>query len=161
MTGTIPKGRSIAHNIFDNQNVVFLSFDIETAGEIAGIVQISAEIVRFKINSAKKKVGSDHAGDILREDDTFNRYINPEVCPEYWDQHSISVHGILPDDERIINAGNMRTVWPEFQRWFFSIVSPAEMVVLVAWNGKKCDLKWLWRLTQAPNLQMRNMCDDK
>ena len=36
-----------------------LSFDIETAGEIAGIVQISAEIVCFKINSAKKKVGSD------------------------------------------------------------------------------------------------------
>ena len=59
MTGTIPKGRSIAHNIFDNQNVVFLSFDIETADEIAGIVQISAEIVCFKINSAKKKVGSD------------------------------------------------------------------------------------------------------
>ncbi len=48
--GTIPKGRSIAHNIFDNQNAVFLSFDIETAGDIAGIVQISAEIVRFKIN---------------------------------------------------------------------------------------------------------------
>ena len=34
--GTIPKGRSIAHNIFDNQNTDFLSFDIETAGEIAG-----------------------------------------------------------------------------------------------------------------------------
>ena len=34
--GTIPKGRSIAHNIFDNQNAVFLSFDIETADEIAG-----------------------------------------------------------------------------------------------------------------------------
>ena len=151
--GTIPKGRSIAHNIFDNQNAVFLSFDIETAGEIAGIVQISAEIVRFKINLENKKVGSDHAGDILREEDTFNRYINPEVHPEYWDQHSISVHGILPDDERIINAGNMRTVWPEFQRWFFSIVSPAEMVVLVAWNGETCDLKWLWRPTQAPNLR--------
>ena len=56
---TIPKGRSITHNIFDNQNAVFLSFDIEAAGEIAGIVQISAEIVCFKINSAKKKVGSD------------------------------------------------------------------------------------------------------
>jgi hypothetical protein len=25
--GTIPKGRSIAHNIFDNQNAVFLSFE--------------------------------------------------------------------------------------------------------------------------------------
>jgi hypothetical protein len=112
--GTIPKGRSITHNIFDNQRAIFLSFDIETAGEIAGIVQISAEIVRLKIDSAKKKVGFDHAGNILREEDTFNRYVNPKVCSEYWDQHSISVHGILPlpDDERIINAGNMRTVLP-------------------------------------------------
>ncbi len=47
----------------------------------------------------------------------------------------------------------MRTVWPEFQRWFFSILSQAEMDVLVAWNGEKCGLKWLWRLTQAPNLR--------
>jgi len=45
----------------------------------------------------------------------------------------------------------MRTVWPEFQRWFFSLVSPAEMVVLVACLGKTYELKWLWRLTQAPN----------
>ena len=149
--GTIPKGRSIAHTIFNNQQSVFLSFDIETAGEIAGIVQISAEIVRFKINSAKKTVGSDCADDIERVADTFNSYVKPEVLPEYWDQRSISIHGILPDDERIKNAGNMRTVWPEFQRWFWSIVSPSETVVLVAWNGEACDLKWLWRLTQAPN----------
>ncbi len=32
--GIIPKGRSIAHNIFNNQQSVFLSFDIEMAGEI-------------------------------------------------------------------------------------------------------------------------------
>ncbi len=144
-------GRSIAHTIFNNQQSVFLSFDIETAGEIAGIVQISAEIVRFKINSAKKTVGSDYADNIERVADTFNSYVKPEVLLEYWDQTSISIHGILPDDERIKNAGNMGTVWPEFQRWFWSIVSPSETVVLVAWNGEACDLKWLWRLTQAPN----------
>jgi len=102
--GIIPKGRSIAHNIFYNQHAIFLSFDIEM-GEIAGIVQI--EIVR-------PKVGSDHTDNIIWEEAQFNRYINLEVCSEYWDQHSISVHGILPlpDDERIINAGNMRTVLP-------------------------------------------------
>jgi hypothetical protein len=99
----------------------------------------------------KKKVDSDHADDILRVEDTFNKYVNPEICPEYWDQQSISVHSILPDDERIINAGNMRILWPEFQHWFFRHVSLAKTVVLVAWNGKTCDLKWLWRLTQAPN----------
>jgi hypothetical protein len=109
-----------------------MSFDIETAGEIAGIVQISAEIVCFKLISAKKMVGSDPADDIEHVADTFNSSVNPEVWPEYWDQKSISIHGILPEDRRIKNAGNMRTVWPKFQRWFLSNVSPAEMVVLIA-----------------------------
>jgi hypothetical protein len=53
-----------------------LYFDIETAGEIAGIVQISAEIVCFKINSAKMKVGSDHADNIVRVANTFNSYVS-------------------------------------------------------------------------------------
>jgi hypothetical protein len=109
-------------------------------GEIAGIVQISAEIVRFKINSAKTKVGSDHADVIMCIGETFNRYVNSEVCPQYWDQNSISVHGILHEGERIVTAGNMRTAWPEFQRWFLSHVSPAKMVVIVAWNGEACEV---------------------
>ncbi len=66
-----------------------MSFDIETAGEIAGIVQISAEIVRFKLNSAKKKVGSNHSDNIKRVADTFNSYVNPEVWSEYWDQENL------------------------------------------------------------------------
>jgi hypothetical protein len=77
-----------------------LYFDIETAGEIAGIVQTSAEIVHFKINAAKMKVGSDRADNIVRVGEMFNRYINPEVHPQYWDQNSISVHCIPPKDER-------------------------------------------------------------
>ena len=85
----------------------------------------------------------------MRVEDTFHKYVNPEVRTEYWDQWSISVHSILRDDERIINASNMRTVWPEFQHWFFRHLSPAEKVVLVAWNGETCDLKWLWRLIQS------------
>ena len=62
-SGTIPKGRSIAHNIFNDPHAVSLSFDIETANEIG--------IVCFKINLAKKKVGSDHADNILQVEDTF------------------------------------------------------------------------------------------
>jgi hypothetical protein len=30
-------------------------------------------------------------------------------------------------------------------------MSPAEKVVLVAWNGETCDLKWLWRLFKVSN----------
>jgi hypothetical protein len=39
----------------------------------------------------RKKVGSDHAYDVEHVGDTFNSYLNPEVCQEYWDQRSISV----------------------------------------------------------------------
>jgi hypothetical protein len=86
-----------------------MSFDIETAGEIAGVVQIFAEIVCFKLNSAKKKVGSNRADNIKCIADTFNSYVNPEFWPEYWNQKSLSIHGILPEDKRIKNAGNIRT----------------------------------------------------
>lgn len=47
----IAKGRSIAHNKIDNQIAYFVSFDIETAGEIAGIIQVSAELCCMVIHS--------------------------------------------------------------------------------------------------------------
>ena len=34
--------------------------------------------------------------------------------------------------------------------WFYREVNTSETVVLVAWNGETCDLKWLWKITQAP-----------
>ncbi len=65
-------------------------FDIETAGGIAGIVQISAEIVRLKMNAdGRKKVGSDRADDFEHVGDMFNSYVNPEVCQEYWDEEHL------------------------------------------------------------------------
>ncbi len=34
------------------------------------------------------------------------------------------------------------------------VVAPAECVVLVAYNSGNCGMKWLWKLTQAPGLQL-------
>jgi hypothetical protein len=86
----VPKGKSIGHHIFNNQKAVFMSFDIETAGEIVGIVQISAEIIHLKMNAqGRKKVGSTRADAIERVRDMFNSYVNPEFHQEYWDQRSI------------------------------------------------------------------------
>ncbi len=99
----LPKPYSTTSNLF------FSHLTSKRRGEIAGIVQIPAEIAHFKINSVKKTVGSDYADDFEHVADTFNSYVNPEVLSEYWDQRSISVHGILPDDERIKNTGNMKT----------------------------------------------------
>jgi hypothetical protein len=39
----IPSGRSIGHNILSNQHCPFLLIDIEMGGDIAGIIQLSAE----------------------------------------------------------------------------------------------------------------------
>ena len=30
----------------------------------------------------------------------------------------------------------------------------SETVILIAWNGENCDLKWLWRITQAPRSRL-------
>jgi hypothetical protein len=45
----IPKGRSLAHFDFEQNNVVCVSFDTKTRGEFCGILQLSAEIFRAEI----------------------------------------------------------------------------------------------------------------
>jgi hypothetical protein len=45
----------------------------------------------------------------------------------------------------------MHIVWPQFLSRLAEHSSAAEPILLVAWNGGTCNLKWLWRLTQAPN----------
>jgi hypothetical protein len=49
--GTIPKGRSIAHNIRQSEQAVFLSFDIETAGEIAGL-ELSRYLQKLSVSTS-------------------------------------------------------------------------------------------------------------
>ena len=45
----IPKGRSLAHFDFEQNNVVFVSFDTKTGGEFCGILELSAEMFRAEI----------------------------------------------------------------------------------------------------------------
>jgi hypothetical protein len=149
---SIPGGRSIAHHKLKHNLCQFLSIDIETGGDIAGIIQLSAELVHMKLVSTGKNVASDKAED-CRRGCTFNRYVQPGCAPEYWDQRSINVHGILPTNPRITGADEMRIVWPQFLSWLAEHSSAAEPIFLVAWNGGTCNLKWHSRLTQVPNSQ--------
>eukprot|EP00956_Cyclotella_meneghiniana_P010948 scaffold15307_cov38-Cyclotella_meneghiniana.AAC.3 len=43
----------------------------------------------------------------------------------------------------------MHVVWHTFCEWVDSH-EPDETIILVAYNGEKCNCKWLWKLTQAP-----------
>ena len=56
----LPKGRSKeTHGLHNNGEAVFISFDIKTAGEHVGIVQISAEVFHL---------------DLIRNRNTWGKY---------------------------------------------------------------------------------------
>jgi hypothetical protein len=44
----------------------------------------------------------------------------------------------------------MNEVWSHFSEWIHTNTSRDEELIIVAYNGAKCDMKWLWKLTQSP-----------
>ena len=147
-----PKGRSIAHHHLRDGTVVYLSFDIEIGGIIAGIIQLSGELVRITIVPSAKGVAGDTATEVERIPITFNSYVKPWT--DVWDQNCIDVHQIHPTDERITSADSIDHVWQQFSAWLSRNIRRTDTVILVAWNGQSCDLKWLWTLTQAPGSRL-------
>jgi hypothetical protein len=148
----IPKGRSVAHFLFYNKRAHYISFDIETGGEYVGIVQISAQVIHLTLTAKGSTITKDTA-ECEVEDDIFDSYVNPKVSPALWDDCSIAIHGICLHDERITGAKDIHLIWYRFRQWIFKHVPPGEYATLIAWNGAACDLKWIWKLTQAPNSQ--------
>jgi hypothetical protein len=68
----VPKGRCSAketHELHNKGETVFISFDIETAGEQVGIVQISAEVFRLDLVQNKNTQGK-YKGQINSARDT-------------------------------------------------------------------------------------------
>ena len=67
-----------------------------------------------------------------------------------WDERSCSIHGLSKDDKRITNADEIGIVWKEFCKFIDRHIGPDQKGVLVAWNGQSCDLRWIYKLFQAP-----------
>jgi hypothetical protein len=118
--------------MLNNHLCQFLSIDIETGGDIAGIIQLSAEITQMKLVSTGKKLGCDVAVDCCCCPDTFNKYVQPGCAPAYWAQSRIDMHGILPTDPKITGADDICTVWFQFLVWLSKHTSEAETIFLVA-----------------------------
>ena len=80
----VPPGRSKhAHKLFNNKDIVFISFDIETAGAEVGVIQIFAVIFRLDLVRNKKTKGK-HKGEVNQEGDTAtNVRRDPEVFNKY------------------------------------------------------------------------------
>jgi hypothetical protein len=147
----VPKGRSIAHSIYNNKLAYFISIDIETGGEYVGIVQLSAQLCIVKQTANGSSTVKDKAESITIAPDVFDSYVNPNKPPGLWDKRAIAVHGIAPNQRRITEADDMKIVWHNFTEWISRNVPADELTTLVAWNGAACVMKLLLVLTQAPN----------
>ena len=101
------------------------------------------------ITSKGLSPNKDTAKVIKREGSVFNEFVRPEEGAIF-DSHATAIHGLTAEHENIVNAADIETVWDQFCRWFYIHLRDDEVAVLVAWNGETCDLKWLWKLTQAP-----------
>lgn len=138
----IPKGRSVAHHYFIDNQAVLCSFDIETGGEFCGIIQISAEIFRANDISG--------ANPTIRKACIFNEYVKPHDGA-LWDPNSTRIHGLSETSPQIQAANKIHTVWNNFCKFINDNVTPTEACILVAYNGETCDLRWIWQLVQNPH----------
>ncbi len=94
------------------------------------------------------------AQNIRRERDVFNKYVRPESEME-WDRNpTVKTHSLSSTDPHITNADPISIVWSHFCLCLGNNIAPDKAVILVAWNGDGCNLKWLWKLTQVPGLQL-------
>jgi len=146
-------GRSIADYLIHDKEFCLLSLDLEHGGEYCGIVQLSAEMCRLKLKEPARGC-KDSVENWERHTDVFNEYVNPGENA-LWDDSATAVHGLRRSDPRIEYAQSIHVVWAQFVSWFNELAKEFGAVILVAWNGENCDLKWLWKLCQSPNSPCR------
>ena len=156
------KGRSVGTHHFNQDKLVFVSLDLETGGEGCGIVQISTKIVRPVLKRDGQKTSNDELAGPVERGTTqynehsnpggllFNEYVNPGEDAE-WSADATNVTGLSKDDPRITEARSLMDVWTSFCKYIDNHIAADKRGVIVAYNGAGCDMKWLWRLTQAPN----------
>ena len=138
---------------------MFLSLDLETGGENCGIIQLSAEIVRIDLKRGDKGFEKDTIANIERGDQTYNEQSNPRgtIFDEYvnpgedaeWNE-AACVHGLSASSPCIQSAREIGPVWASFRKFIGEHVADDEEVCVVAYNGAGTDMKWIWRLCQAP-----------
>jgi hypothetical protein len=132
---------------------------LKTGGEKYGIAQISGELRRIKCTITnddsmgfwtygKKK---EYRWEIQKGDTMFNHYVNPGEHA-FWNEQMCSrdVHGLHAHDPRILSTENIDSrVWSLFNTSIDENLQDYENAILVAYNGETCDLRWIWKLTQA------------
>ena len=52
-------------------------------------------------------------------------------------------------------------VWKSFEKFVDANIGPDQVGVLIAWNGEGCDLRWLYKVAQAPYSSLNFPCKVK
>ena len=120
---------SIIHDHQVNRKTIWVSFDIETGGPRCGIIQLSA-------------VFYDQDVVLLGQ---FDQYVKPPQFAVFLPQ-ACECHGINHrDDQRLKGAPQIEVVWNYFCEYVDVIFSTGVKYdcvgILVAWNGKACDME--------------------
>jgi len=95
----------------------------------------------------------DSAANVRRNADAFKSYVNLGEGAIF-SKHATAIYGLHSSHPSIVYTDEIHTVWDQFCRWLRANVAPDELMVLVAWNGATCDLKWLWKMSQTPRSQL-------
>ena len=102
-------------------------------------MHISGELTRDDLVPGGSSTGKDSATNIRRKDATFNSYINPGKDALWPDQYT-TINGLAATHPKILGAPKMDVVWFEFEQWTQKTTTTNETIILVAYNGEKCDL---------------------
>ena len=101
------------------------------------------------INPQGASKTKDKASNIEREPLTFNAYVYSWEGAIYLSAYT-NIHWLSESSQCIKDASDINVVWSRFVGWINNNTARYEVTILVAYNGETCDMKWLWKLTQAP-----------
>jgi len=136
---------SVANEWFVTNSVVLFSLDMEHGGPVAGILQLSCIAFCPDGNELGK----------------FDKFILP-VKNSIISQESSKIHGISLNSLHLKNAQPLKIVWKAFVEFIESFLDGGKKQgVIIAWNGKSCDLEWLFFITKdgnKNNLSMPQWC---
>ena len=84
----------------------------------------------------------------------FNKYVRPPDGA-VWNSHAC-VHGLSASSESIKSADTLVKVWTKFVK-FIEKYTSEKMGIIVAWGGKSCDIKWMWKI-QKKRMSVNALC---
>eukprot|EP01052_Picozoa_sp_SAG31_P015309 SAG31_NODE_980_length_10594_cov_7.565889_9_plen_427_part_00 len=127
-----------------SQKIVDFHLDLEHAGEVVGIVQISW----IAVNPYN-----------MEELARWNRYVQiPAEKHKFWNiTGAEESHGLKPNSPEFQDAEPLAVIWPTMIAAMEALLHNGEKSGrIVAWGGKGCDIEWFFRTTELCDAVNRN-----